>query len=240
MTVIELVGWVAGFMFVGLFLSYLSIGFINTLCFLILAIILIPPTSKFVFETFKIKINKFLLALILVIIALATTTSSRNKTKKEPSETIDSPTPTSAIIETPTPTPTTQPTPTVKIVKKVVAPTTKPAETNIQKTQESGVSAVYKSALTKASLYANTMYMSKRGVYDQLVSEYGEKFSADAAQYGIDNVKANWNANALKKAKMYQDTMSMSPDAIRDQLVSDYGEKFTQDEANYAIQHLNG
>lgn len=83
------------------------------------------------------------------------------------------------------------------------------------------------------------MYMSKRGVYGQLISEYGEKFSSEAAQYAIDNVKADWNANALSKAKTYQDTMNMSPAAIRDQLTSEYGEKFTKAEADYAIQHLN-
>jgi len=97
----------------------------------------------------------------------------------------------------------------------------------------------YKSALNKATSYANVMHMSKQGVYDQLVSEYGEKFSATAAHYGIDNVKADWNANALAKARTYQDTMNMSPAAIRDQLVSEYGEKFTVAEADYAIQHLN-
>ena len=83
------------------------------------------------------------------------------------------------------------------------------------------------------------MHMSKKGVYNQLVSEYGEKFSPEAAQYGVDNVKADWNANALAKAKTYQDTMNMSPAAIRNQLTSDAGEKFTEAEADYAIQHLN-
>lgn len=104
---------------------------------------------------------------------------------------------------------------------------------------ESPVPAEYKSALIKATMYANTMHMSKKGVYDQLVSAYGEKFSPEAAQYAIENVKTDWNANALAKAKTYQNTMSMSPAAIRDQLVSDFGEKFTQEEAEYAIQHLN-
>ena len=99
--------------------------------------------------------------------------------------------------------------------------------------------ADFKSALNKANSYANIMHMSKQGVYDQLVSEYGEKFSAEAAQYAIDNVKADWNANALAKAKDYQDKMSMSPSAIHDQLTSQYGEKFTQAEADYAIEHLN-
>jgi len=116
------------------------------------------------------------------------------------------------------------------------------AEAKAQKEAEEAaknVPAEYKSALNKATSYSNTMHMSKRGVYDQLVSEYGEKFSAAAAQYAIDNVKADWNANALAKAKTYQDTMNMSPAGIHDQLTSAYGEKFTQSEADYAIQHLN-
>lgn len=99
--------------------------------------------------------------------------------------------------------------------------------------------AEYTSALYQATSYANTMHMSKQGVYGQLVSEYGGKFSAAAAQYAIDNVKADWNANALAKAKSYQDTMHQSPAAIHDQLTSEYGEKFTQAEADYAIAHLN-
>ncbi|HCY9019801.1 TPA: Ltp family lipoprotein [Enterococcus faecalis] len=97
----------------------------------------------------------------------------------------------------------------------------------------------YKSALNKAKLYSDTMYMSKAGIYDQLTSEHGEKFSAEAAQYAVDNLNADYNENALAKAKSYQEDMSMSPDAIKDQLTSEYGEKFTQEEADYAIQHLN-
>ncbi len=113
---------------------------------------------------------------------------------------------------------------------------TEPAKTE---TKQPDVPAEYKSALNQAGSYANTMHMSKQGVYDQLVSEYGGKFTAPAAQYAIDNVKADWNANALAKAKDYQKTMSLSPTAIHDQLTSAAGEKFTQAEADYAIQHLN-
>lgn len=96
----------------------------------------------------------------------------------------------------------------------------------------------YKSALKKAKIYSDTMHMSKMGIYDQLTSEYGEKFSAEAAQYAVDNLDADYKENALKKAETYQETMSMSPEAIRDQLVSEYGEKFTQEEADYAIANL--
>ncbi|MBP1951738.1 hypothetical protein J2Z27_000773 [Jeotgalicoccus aerolatus] len=31
--------------------------------------------------------------------------------------------------------------------------------------------------------------MSKAGIYDQLVSEYGEQFTPEEAQYAIDNPK---------------------------------------------------
>ncbi len=97
----------------------------------------------------------------------------------------------------------------------------------------------YQNALKKAESYSKMMHMSKKAIYDQLTSEYGEKFPADAAQYAIDNLNADYKANALEKAKSYQKTMSMSTSAIYDQLVSDYGEKFTAEEAQYAIDHLN-
>lgn len=103
---------------------------------------------------------------------------------------------------------------------------------------EESVPTEYKSALKKAKTYSDMMNMSKAGIYDQLTSEYGEKFSQEAAQYAIDNVKADWKENALKKAKTYQDTMSMSPSAVYDQLVSEYGEKFTAEEAQYAVDNL--
>lgn len=96
----------------------------------------------------------------------------------------------------------------------------------------------YKSALKKAEVYAGTMSMSKSKLYDQLTSEYGEKFPAEAAQYAIDNIEADWKENALKKAKTYQESMSMSTSKIYDQLTSDYGEKFTAEEAQYAIDNL--
>lgn len=107
------------------------------------------------------------------------------------------------------------------------------------KTETPKVPAEYKSALAQADSYANNLHLSKQGVYDQLVSDYGGKFSAAAAQYAIDNVKADWNANALAQAKTYQNDLHLSPTAVHDQLVSDSGGKFTQSEADYALQHLN-
>ena len=61
----------------------------------------------------------------------------------------------------------------------------------------------HKLALQKAEQYASTTQMSKSGIYDQLTSEYGEKFPADAAQFAIDNIVFDWKANALAKAEQY-------------------------------------
>ena len=35
------------------------------------------------------------------------------------------------------------------------------------------------------------MNMSKAGIYDQLISEHGEKFTQEEAQYAVDNIKAD-------------------------------------------------
>lgn len=94
-------------------------------------------------------------------------------------------------------------------------------------------------ALRSAESYSNMMHMSKQGIYDQLTSEYGEQFTAEEAQYAIDNLTADYQKNALETARSYQDTMDMSLEAIRDQLISDYGEQFTIEEAEYAINNLN-
>ena len=112
------------------------------------------------------------------------------------------------------------------------------AEEKARQEAEAAIPTEYKNALRKAESYSKQMHMSRQGIYDQLVAEYGEKFSPEAAQYAIDNMQADWNENALLKARSYQDLMAMSPEAIRDQLVSEYGEKFTEEEADYAIANL--
>lgn len=105
--------------------------------------------------------------------------------------------------------------------------------------QEDDVPREYKNALAKAESYYKRMSMSKQGIYDQLTSEYGEKFPADAAQYAVDNLNVDYKEAALKKAKSYAENMSMSNESIYDQLISDYGEQFTPEEAQYAIDNLD-
>jgi Host cell surface-exposed lipoprotein. len=96
----------------------------------------------------------------------------------------------------------------------------------------------YTLALEAAESYASSLSMSKQGIYEQLISEYGEGFSAAAAQYAINNMYGNWNNNALESAKIYQEDLGMSPEEIRDQLTSEYGDSFSSDEADYAVSNL--
>ncbi len=100
-------------------------------------------------------------------------------------------------------------------------------------------SVEYQNALKQAERYSDMMHMSKKAIYDQLTSEYGGQFAADAAQYAIDNLKADYKKNALESAKTYQSAMSMSKSAIYDQLTSEYGGQFTAEEAQYAVDHLD-
>ena len=123
-------------------------------------------------------------------------------------------------------------------------------ETNIESGQEVSQNTVaenkpednipteYKSALKQAGTYSKMMHMSKAAVYNQLTSELGGQFSAEAAQYAVDNVEADWKENALESAKTYQKMMAMSPNAIYDQLTSAFV-GFTEEEAQYAIDNLD-
>lgn len=104
--------------------------------------------------------------------------------------------------------------------------------------EDDSVPTEYKNALKKAKSYSDLMHMSKAGIYNQLVSEYGERFPEDAAQYAVDNLNVDWNENALKKAESYSETMYMSKAAIYDQLISEFGEEFTEEEAQYAIDNI--
>lgn len=105
---------------------------------------------------------------------------------------------------------------------------------------EPAVPAEYLDALAQAGSYSETLHLSKKGIYDQLTSAYGGKFPKAAAQYAVDHVKADWNANALAQAKSYEQTLHLSHSGIHDQLTSAYGGKFPEAQADYAVKHLNG
>lgn len=87
-------------------------------------------------------------------------------------------------------------------------------------------------ALKSAKSYLQYSSFSKLSLYDQLIYE---EYPADAAQYAIDNVSADWKKNALQTANDYLEFSSFSDQGLYDQLIHD---KFTSEEAQYAIDNL--
>lgn len=94
-------------------------------------------------------------------------------------------------------------------------------------------------AIAQAKSYANTLPISKKSLYKQLTSEYGEKYPADIAQYAVDHISVDYKMNALRLAKSYVKNINISNQALYDQLVSENGEGFTPEEAQYAMNHLD-
>ncbi len=94
-------------------------------------------------------------------------------------------------------------------------------------------------ALAMAQEYADWGDMSKQAIYDWLTDDFmGEYFTHDAAQYAIDNVQADWNANALAAAQGYSDFAHSSRAQIEDMLSSEIVGGFTPDEVQYALDNV--
>jgi hypothetical protein len=101
----------------------------------------------------------------------------------------------------------------------------------------SQVSSNYKLAVSKGQTYVNTLHLSEEGLRDKLRGE-PDYFSPDAAQYAIEHVKADYQANALFRAKEYYIQQNLPPNAIEAKLTG-IVDKFTPAEADYAIKHLS-
>ncbi|WP_315073883.1 Ltp family lipoprotein [uncultured Clostridium sp.] len=56
-------------------------------------------------------------------------------------------------------------------------------------TTKENIPKEYQSALKKADSYANIMNFSKKGLYQQLTSDAGEKFTEEEAQYAVNNLE---------------------------------------------------
>ena len=107
-------------------------------------------------------------------------------------------------------------------------------------TSEGDAPREHKNALRSAQNYVDLMPFSKAGLYDQLTSESADQFPADAAQYAVDHVNADWMAEAVEAAESYQELMPMSDAELFEQLTSEFGSKFSAEEAQHAVDSLAG
>lgn len=85
-------------------------------------------------------------------------------------------------------------------------------------------------AVQKAQRYLETGGFSRKALIRQLVFE---KFSEADAQFAVDKVAPDWNAQAAKKARIYLEMGGFSRLSLIEQLVF---EGFTQAEAEYGAK----
>ncbi|NLT94853.1 MAG: hypothetical protein GXW85_04855 [Clostridia bacterium] len=111
-------------------------------------------------------------------------------------------------------------------------------EEPVEEKKTDNIPREYRNALRAAQNYVDIMPFSKKGLFNQLTSEYGDHYPEDAARYAIENVKVDWREEALEAAINYLKIMPMSDKELFDQLTSEYGEQFTEEEARYAIENL--
>lgn len=121
-----------------------------------------------------------------------------------------------------------------KDTEKSVKESAKKVQESAKKVKAPTVEAEH--ALNKAKTYSNSMFMSKKGIYNKLTSKT-DKFSADDAKWAVDNLKADFKKNAANKAEQYYKQQKMSKDEIKKQLTSKF-DAFTEDEATYAVDQL--
>ena len=100
------------------------------------------------------------------------------------------------------------------------------------------ITKAQREALEAAESYLDSGHFSKKGLEDQLTSEYGEDFSKKDAAYAIKHVKADYNAEAREAAESYLDSGHFSHNGLTQQLSSAYGEQFTKAQAAQAVKSV--
>lgn len=123
------------------------------------------------------------------------------------------------------------PTPTPTATKK---PSPKPAATKAKPT----VTRAQENALRSAESYLDFKGFSKKGLIQQLSSEYGDGYKKADATWAVEHVDVNWKEQAVRAGEAYLDFKGFSRQGLIEQLSSEYGDQFTVKEATYAADKL--
>ena len=76
---------------------------------------------------------------------------------------------------------------------------------------------------------------SEQGLLDQLTSSAGSGFTQAQAEYAINHLHPDWDAQAVDAAKGYLQLGGFSQASLLQQLTSSAGSGFTQAQAEYAV-----
>ena len=79
---------------------------------------------------------------------------------------------------------------------------------------------------------------SQYSLDQQLTSSYGSGFSQADAQFAINYLHPDWDAQAVDAAKGYMQQGGFSAESLTQQLTSDAGNGFTEAQAAYAVAQV--
>ena len=80
---------------------------------------------------------------------------------------------------------------------------------------------------------------SEQGMLQQLTISAGNGFTEAQAEYAINNLQPDWDAQAVDAAKGYlSDGQGFSASGLIQQLTSSYGDGFTDAQAEYAVNKV--
>lgn len=104
------------------------------------------------------------------------------------------------------------------------------------------MTAEQQNAYESAQSYLESGHFSKRGLIDQLSSEYGDGYKRKDAKFAVrlleKKKEVSWKKQACGAAKDYLETGSFSKSRLIDQLCSEYGDQFTRKQAQYAVKKV--
>lgn len=99
-----------------------------------------------------------------------------------------------------------------------------------------GMTGPQQNAVRTARDYLDMSGFSRRGLIEQLSSEYGEKYAVADATTAVDSLNVDWNEQAVRSAQDYLNMSGFSCQGLIDQLSSDAGEKYTASQAAYGAR----
>ena len=124
--------------------------------------------------------------------------------------------------------------------EKDTSPTTDTATE--EQADEPEMTTAQENAYESAKNYVDTLAFSKKGLMEQLTSDYGEAYEKKDARFAIKLLQkrgeVNWKEEAVEAAQNYLDTQSFSKQGLFEQLTSDYGDGFTEKQAQYAVDKV--
>jgi hypothetical protein len=105
-----------------------------------------------------------------------------------------------------------------------------------QSAPDAGLTTAQRNAARSAQSYVNMSGFSRRGLIDQLSSEYGNQFSIEDATVAVDSLNIDWNEQAARSAAAYLKMSGFSCRGLIEQLSSEHGNKYTVEQATYGAR----